>query len=181
MEPSRAETEPQGETDRRAHPRAPASVRVAYHFGRTMGSGVASDLSEGGLFLRCADVAPAGTRIYLEVYLPGRHRPEVLEIIGLVAWVDPGEGMGVHFEVAYVSTRHLLADFMVDLIEGGRGLAQRTAVREGAAMSVPYASVRRTVTWSRTSGVLIRVLLVAAVLTVGVFAAAWFIGRMGVG
>jgi hypothetical protein len=101
----------------REHPRAMARVKVEYHFGTTTNLGHTSDLSEGGMFLACRDVAPPGTRVYLRLFMPGSHAGEPLKIIGFVTRaVNAGEtGMGIHFEVAYARTREQLADFLANL------------------------------------------------------------------
>jgi hypothetical protein len=97
--------------DAREHPRASAKIRVEYQFGSTSGVGHTIDVSEGGLFLSCSDIAEAGTRIYLRLYLPGSGADNPLKIIGEVRHSETS-GMGIHFEVAYSRTREALARFL---------------------------------------------------------------------
>ncbi len=165
----------------RAHPRAPARVRVEYHFGSTMGVGHTNDISEGGLFLHCDDVAEAGTRIYMELYLPGRQNPEALKIIGMVKRTQEDTGMGIHFEVAYARTRQLLQDFMQDLLDDDdEGMSRRTFVPEVAVESAEAEGGTTGVTWSSTSQLLIRFLLASVVVAIGAFFVVWLVDRMGV-
>ncbi len=164
----------------RAHPRAPARVRVEYHFGSTIGVGYTNDISEGGLFLHCDDFATPGTRIYMELYLPGRLHPEALKIIGMVKRVQNEAGMGIHFEVAYARTRQLLQDFMHDLLDDERGMARRTHAPEVPVESAEAEIEATGVTWSGTSQLLIRFLLASVVVAIGAFVIVWLVDRMGV-
>jgi hypothetical protein len=113
--------------DAREHPRAKARIKVEYHFGSTTGAGHTADISEGGMFLACADTAQQGARVYLRIYLPGSQAGDPLKIIGVVTRADrpvvsgatPAkrrQGMGIHFEVAYSRTRESLSDFMRTLL-----------------------------------------------------------------
>jgi len=164
----------------RAHPRAPARVRVEYQFGSTIGVGHTNDISEGGLFLHCDDIATPGTRIYMELYLPGRQHPDALKIIGMVKRVEEGTGMGIHFEVAYARTRQLLHDFMHDLLDDEEGASKRTHAPDVAVESAVSEAGPTGMTWSGTSQLLIRFLLASVVVAIGAFFVVWLVDRMGV-
>jgi hypothetical protein len=123
-----------GQADARVHRRARARVQVDYHYGTTTASGYSSDISEGGMFLECEEVAAVGMRVYLRLHLPGRRLDEPLKIVGIVTrCVDADHvgaagsktGMGLHFEVAYAKTREQLSEFMDGLLLGGADDAPR--------------------------------------------------------
>lgn len=145
-----------------------------------MGVGHTNDISEGGLFLHCDDVAEPGTRIYMELYLPGRRNPEALKIIGMVKRTRQDTGMGIHFEVAYARTRQLLQDFMQDLLDHEEGISMRTFAPQVAVESAEAEGGTTGVTWSGTSQLLIRFLLAAVVVAIGAFFVVWLVDRVGV-
>lgn len=163
----------------RAHRRARARVRVEYHFGGTIGVGFTNDISEGGLFLHCEEIAPPGTRVYMELYLPGRRHPEALKIIGMVKRASDRAGMGIRFEVAYARTRQLLHDFMHDLLDDEEIMSKRPYAPEGASAELSGPDEKGGFTWSGTSHVLIRLLLASVVVAVGAFVMVWLVDQVG--
>ncbi len=88
-------------SDKRRHPRLPVRLKVAY---RTAGSFLVSytiNLSRGGLFIQTDSPLPEGTPLTLELSLPGRSTPVLLN--GHVAWSrrameDSPGGMGIAFQ-----------------------------------------------------------------------------------
>jgi uncharacterized protein (TIGR02266 family) len=144
----------QGRAEAREHPRAPAKIRVDYQYGNVTGVGHTHDISQGGIFLTCQRVAPAGTRVYLRLHLPGSRGGEPLKIIGLVTRSVAPEanpsaaGMGVHFEVAYARTRDSLGDFVDDLLvnlaQSGTAEQRRPEIRavDGSTDANPEYALR---------------------------------------
>ena len=110
----------------RAHPRAQKRVRVEYHYGSVMGVGWTNDISEGGISLYAEHTAPAGSRIYLRIYLSDDPATQPLKVIGMVKRTQRGGddnqpvGMGIHFEVAYSRTREQLSSFMHNMLVCGQ-------------------------------------------------------------
>lgn len=91
----------QEQTGRRAHPRVPVLLQVAY---RSAGSFLVSyslNLSKGGLFLESTSPLPPGTELTLQLSVPGT--PGQTTLSGRVAWIrQEGDesgppGMGVAF------------------------------------------------------------------------------------
>lgn len=87
--------------DRRRWPRANLNLLVQYRFETFddfMGQ-YASDISEGGMFIRCDDAHEEGSMIYLQFSL--RDGTKLIEGLGRVVRVNPASssdpGMGIEF------------------------------------------------------------------------------------
>lgn len=81
-------------TEKRAHVRVPARLRVLYEHGGAQVETFSRDISLGGMFLEAPPSLPFGTALTLEVALPALPRPALLPAV--VRWVK-GDGMGVSF------------------------------------------------------------------------------------
>jgi uncharacterized protein (TIGR02266 family) len=72
-------------------------------------TGLARDLSLGGLFVECSEAFPFGTKVTIAIRLPGG--ADESRIPGVVRWNKPG-GIGVQFGLLGAKETHLLAEFM---------------------------------------------------------------------
>jgi uncharacterized protein (TIGR02266 family) len=107
---------------------APALARIEYANDQELAADYLENLSQGGAFVRTASPAPVGTRLALEMKLPGGVE---LRAPATVAFAR-GNGMGVKFEldadgearlaavIARISARPRRA-----LVVGGDGVARR--------------------------------------------------------
>jgi uncharacterized protein (TIGR02266 family) len=82
--------------NRRASPRVPAGIPVAYRAGATVAAAVTLDIGKGGLAIRTMTPLPRDTPIHVKFRLPGTTHE--IEATGRVAWADRKVGMGVQFE-----------------------------------------------------------------------------------
>jgi Tfp pilus assembly protein PilZ len=69
-------------------------------------SGVAKDISVGGMFVECPEVLPFGTELVVVGQLPGA--PGALRLPGVVRWAKPG-GLGVQFGLLGARETHAIA------------------------------------------------------------------------
>ncbi|MGA9524004.1 MAG: TIGR02266 family protein, partial [Myxococcaceae bacterium] len=87
-------------------------VKLKHQNVATFEEEFATNLSEGGMFIRSRQPQPVGTHLKFEVQLAGGQR--VMRGTALVRWVrqpgDPagGSGMGVQFEMLDDATRKLV-------------------------------------------------------------------------
>jgi uncharacterized protein (TIGR02266 family) len=88
--------------ERRRYPRVPLNLLIQYRFDtfEDFISEYASDLSEGGMFIRTDDLREEGAMIYLQFAL--KDGTKLIEGLGRVVRVNPSEvngprGMGVEF------------------------------------------------------------------------------------
>lgn len=70
---------------RRAHERAPLKVEVTLESEDNFYSGVANDVSEGGVFVACEDPPAVGTTVELDLTVPTSEHP--FHVTGVVRWV----------------------------------------------------------------------------------------------
>ncbi|HWB18647.1 MAG TPA: TIGR02266 family protein [Vicinamibacterales bacterium] len=82
--------------NRRASPRVPAGVPVAYRAGTTVAAAVTLDIGKGGLAIRTMTPLARDTPIHVKFRLPGATNE--IEATGRVAWADRKVGMGIQFE-----------------------------------------------------------------------------------
>jgi uncharacterized protein (TIGR02266 family) len=82
--------------NRRASPRVPAGIPVAYRAGATVAAAVTLDIGKGGLAIRTMTPLARDTPIHVKFRLPGATHD--IEATGRVAWTDRKVGMGIQFE-----------------------------------------------------------------------------------
>jgi uncharacterized protein (TIGR02266 family) len=82
--------------NRRASPRVPAGVPVAYRAGLTVAAAVTLDIGKGGLAIRTMTPLARDTPVHVKFRLPGATNE--IEATGRVAWADRKVGMGIQFE-----------------------------------------------------------------------------------
>jgi uncharacterized protein (TIGR02266 family) len=85
------------ETERRRHPRVPVTLRIRRQTTTHSPTDVeyATDLSEGGLFIRTRDTAKPGTTLQV-AFSPGQNSSKEVEARGRVVRVTK-EGMAIEF------------------------------------------------------------------------------------
>jgi uncharacterized protein (TIGR02266 family) len=76
---------PDSDRNRRAHARVALSVSVDFETDHNFYTGVAGDISEGGIFIATHVPPPTGTEVVLHLTLPGGEAPVVVE--GAVRWI----------------------------------------------------------------------------------------------
>lgn len=81
-------------SEKRAHERVPARLRVVYEHDGARTEVRSRDLSLGGMFLETARPLPFGTELRVELSLPALANPAVIR--GVVRWVK-SDGMGLAF------------------------------------------------------------------------------------
>jgi type IV pilus assembly protein PilZ len=87
--------------ERRKYPRVPLNLLIQFRFDtfEAFISEYASDISEGGMFIRCEDAREEGSMVYLQFGLKDGTR--LIEGLGRVVRVNPkgssNPGMGVEF------------------------------------------------------------------------------------
>ncbi len=90
-----------GSNDRRNHPRSDLKIKVRYSSVNKFLSEYTSNISQGGAFVATKKPLPVGTRMLIEMEVPGLDGP--IEVIGEVRWntdVQPRtetSGMGIAF------------------------------------------------------------------------------------
>jgi hypothetical protein len=80
-----------GRAERRAERRRVVSLPVAFRHDDFLGIGLATDLSPGGMRLRCGEELPPNTRITLRFSLPDDSSPVDVEAVSLWSRPDPEE------------------------------------------------------------------------------------------
>jgi uncharacterized protein (TIGR02266 family) len=96
--------------NRRASPRVPASVPVAYRFGDTIATAISLNIGKGGVGVRTMNPKPAGSKLRIRFSLPGSKRE--VEADARVAWSDRRVGMGLQFERIESEDQAALDDFV---------------------------------------------------------------------
>ena len=81
--------------NRRSSPRVALGIPVAHRFGNTIAAALTLNISRGGLAIRTTNPLAAGTMLKIRFRPPGARRD--LEAEAIVAWTDPGVGMGLQF------------------------------------------------------------------------------------
>jgi type IV pilus assembly protein PilZ len=87
--------------ERRRDPRTPVNIRIDYQTVDAFFSEFASNINQGGLYIKSASPLAPGTRLNIQFLLPNTTRP--VQVEGEVVWVnekttkgiDPG--MGIKF------------------------------------------------------------------------------------
>jgi uncharacterized protein (TIGR02266 family) len=108
---------PESAPPRRATPRATLQVEVTLQGDDNFFSGLATNVSSGGLFVATYTPRPLGSSIALELRLPGR--PELIQTTAQVRWVraysDGGDGvpgMGLQFLALCPADEAAIAHFV---------------------------------------------------------------------
>lgn len=95
--------------EKRAHPRTPCNIAVSCTVGENSFSGVALDVSIGGMFIETPVAPPAfGSQLTIAFALPGSDRE--LSVEGVVRWNKPS-GFGVQFGLLGARDTHALTEF----------------------------------------------------------------------
>jgi type IV pilus assembly protein PilZ len=88
--------------ERRRDPRLPVNIRIDYQTVDAFFSEFASNINQGGLYIKTAKPLPPGTGLNIQFLLPGKSRP--IQVRGEVVWVNErttkgiNPGMGIRFE-----------------------------------------------------------------------------------
>ncbi len=88
--------------ERRREPRAPVNLRIDYQTVDAFFSEFASNINQGGLYIKSTRPLPPGTRLNIQFLLPNNSRP--IQVSGEVVWVNEkttkgiNPGMGIRFE-----------------------------------------------------------------------------------
>jgi type IV pilus assembly protein PilZ len=88
--------------ERRREPRTPVNIRIDYQTVDAFFSEFASNINQGGLYIKTTRPLPPGTRLTLQFLLPNRTTP--IQVEGEVVWVNErttkgiNPGMGIRFE-----------------------------------------------------------------------------------
>lgn len=95
--------------EQRRYARAPISAPVSFSVKGQSGTltGVAKDVSIGGMFVETPTPGTFGSDVIVHVVLPGSD--EVLALPGVVRWVRNG-GMGVQFGLLGALETHLITE-----------------------------------------------------------------------
>ncbi len=119
---------PSGKHDnRRAHERAPITLRVDYKRMNTFFADYAKNISKGGTFIRTTKPLDVGTEFKFVLSIPGRDQN--LELKGEVVWTVSEEdateekqpGMGIRFKFANDGERQAVDDFVERLMAEALG------------------------------------------------------------
>ena len=100
---------------RRSVPRVPLLTQVEERRENFTTLGWTRDISLGGLSISSQQTLPQGTTVVVRFGLPGRTR--AIEAAGQVAWVVPGNSMGVSFLGLLEEDRQNIADYVATLPE----------------------------------------------------------------
>jgi type IV pilus assembly protein PilZ len=94
--PARAAAGPRGApaVDRRREPRTPINIRIDYQTVDTFFSEFASNINQGGLYIKSSAPLPPGTRLNIQFLLPSRSKP--IQVEGEVVWVNEKTTKGIH-------------------------------------------------------------------------------------
>ena len=88
--------------ERRREPRTPVNIRIDYQTIDAFFSEFASNINQGGLYIKTTRPLPPGTRLTLQFLIP--NRPAPIQVEGEVVWVNErttkgiNPGMGIRFE-----------------------------------------------------------------------------------
>lgn len=105
--------------DRRKHARIPTRIPTAIFMGRNRKDAVVHDLSVGGAYLACEHPFLEGSRVSLEIELPGGRVAGYGEVRNAVTAdrigrADVPEGMGVEFTQLTARSEEILQGFIRD-------------------------------------------------------------------
>ncbi len=92
-------------------PRAPVALEVQFGDAADAARAYTSDISAGGLAISTDKPLPQGTRVNLQVKVPGLGEP--VRALGTVAWSRPG-AMGIAFETIEPDAHSRLKQIVVD-------------------------------------------------------------------
>jgi len=94
--------------DKRSHPRTIVDTSVSCEArGAAAFTGLARDISIGGVFIESTEVLSFGTEITIALRLPGAKAD--LRLAGIVRWTKP-EGFGVQFGLLGARETHALSE-----------------------------------------------------------------------
>jgi Tfp pilus assembly protein PilZ len=95
--------------DQRRYARAPIDVAATFSIKgkKDRPSGIAKDVSIGGMFLETATPASFGAEVIVHLVLPGSD--DLLSLPGVVRWVRGG-GMGVQFGMLGAVETHIITE-----------------------------------------------------------------------
>lgn len=94
--------------EKRVHRRVPVNVDVVCQtLDGTSVSGVAKDISVGGMFVESEAVPSFGAQLTIRLTLPGTRGP--VELPGVVRWTKPG-GFGVQFGLLGARETHAITN-----------------------------------------------------------------------
>lgn len=88
--------------ERRREPRTPVNIRIDYQTVDAFFSEFASNINQGGLYIKTTRPLAPGTHLTLQFLLP--NRPTPIQVAGEVVWVNErttkgiNPGMGIRFE-----------------------------------------------------------------------------------
>jgi hypothetical protein len=94
----------------RRHQRAPVDVPVEFSpkGSQQRRSGLATDLSLGGMYVQTAEPLPFGADLVVHVTFPGQKATFGLPAV--VRWVRAGQGMGVQFGLLGARETHAITE-----------------------------------------------------------------------
>lgn len=92
-------------------PRAPVALEVQFGDAADAAKAYTRDVSAGGLAINTDKPLPQGTRVNLQVKIPGMSEP--VRALGAVAWSRPG-AMGIAFETIEPEVHSRLKQLVVD-------------------------------------------------------------------
>ncbi len=96
--------------EKRVHARVSVDISVTCELpDRPAISGVAKDLSLGGMFIECGDALPFGTKLTIVGRIPGM--PADSRLPAVVRWSKPG-GIGVQFAPMGARETHAITRLM---------------------------------------------------------------------
>lgn len=95
--------------DKRVHPRVVIDTQVAFELGGKLLSGMAKDISIGGVFIETSEVVPFGTEVSIVARFPGTKGE--LRLPGIVRWTKPS-GFGVQFQSLGARETHAISQLL---------------------------------------------------------------------
>lgn len=115
--PAAPEPTPQHILERRATPRAAVEAEIGFQSDTNFYTGLAEDISTGGIFLATFNIRPIGSLINVNFTLPGGH---FISVDGQVRWIrefnemvpDLSPGMGIQFEKLCSDDKYAIDDFV---------------------------------------------------------------------
>lgn len=81
--------------NQRSHQRHAITLPIEVEYQGRRVAGMTHNVSLGGMFIVCPEVAPFGEQVQLRFEIEQLGRPVVTEAV--VRWVDPAAGIGVQF------------------------------------------------------------------------------------
>jgi hypothetical protein len=96
--------------EKRSHARAPTNVEVTCRTGAgDLISGIARDISIGGMFIESEEVPVFGTQLTIECQLPGAS--QLSQLPAVVRWSNVG-GFGIQFGLLGARETHLITKLL---------------------------------------------------------------------